>query len=84
MTLSSKAWSGQDIHPGTSTRVTMMESIMLKRMKKKMSKFISARKAEADVMRYRKYSDEKSKIPMNLPPKEYEAEIKRLARKYKI
>ena len=49
-----------------------------------MSKFISARKAEADVMRYRKYSVEKSKIPMNLPPKEYEAEIKRLAKKYKI
>lgn len=34
--------------------------------------------------RYRRYAIAKSKIPMNLTPTEYEAEIKRLARKYKI
>lgn len=34
--------------------------------------------------RYRRYHEEKSKIPMDLPPKEYEAEVKRLAKKYKI
>lgn len=34
--------------------------------------------------RYRRYAKAKSRIPLNLPPKEYEAEIKRLAKKYKI
>lgn len=34
--------------------------------------------------RYRRYAIAKSKVPMNLTPTEYEAEIKRLARKYKI
>lgn len=34
--------------------------------------------------RYRRYAIAKSKIPMNLTPTEYEAEIKRLARKYRI
>lgn len=36
------------------------------------------------VERYRRYAEAKRKIPMNLPPTEYEAEIKRLARKYKV
>ena len=40
--------------------------------------------ARADMERYRRYAEEKSRIPMNLPPREYEAEVKRLARKYKI
>lgn len=34
--------------------------------------------------RYRRYAIAKSKIPMNLTPTEYEAEIKRLARKFRI
>ena len=34
--------------------------------------------------RYRRYAEAKRKIPMNLPPKEYEEEVRRLARKYKI
>ena len=34
--------------------------------------------------RYRRYAEAKRRIPLNLPPKEYEAEIKKLARKYKI
>ena len=34
--------------------------------------------------KYRRYSDEKAKIPMDLSPEEYEAEIKRLIKKYKI
>ena len=34
--------------------------------------------------RYRRYAEAKSRIPMNLPAREYEAEVKRLARKYKI
>ena len=38
--------------------------------------------AESD--RYRKYAEAKARIPMNLPPAEYEAEVKRLIRKYKI
>lgn len=38
----------------------------------------------ADAERYRRYAVSKSKIPMNLPPLEYEREIKKLARRYKI
>jgi hypothetical protein len=30
------------------------------------------------------YEKEKAEIPMNLPPREYEAEIKRLARKWRV
>lgn len=40
--------------------------------------------ARADIERYRRYAEAKAKIPMDLPPKEYEAEVKKLARKYKI
>ena len=39
---------------------------------------------KADAERYRRYANAKSRIPLNLPPKEYEAEIRRLARKYKV
>lgn len=45
---------------------------------------IGAAIGEAEVRRYRKYAEAKRKIPMNLPPQEYEAEVKRLARRYKI
>jgi len=34
--------------------------------------------------RIKMYEKEKAAIPMNLPPREYEAEIKRLARKWRI
>ena len=34
--------------------------------------------------RYRRYHEAKRRIPLNLPPKEYEAEVRRLAKKYKI
>lgn len=34
--------------------------------------------------RYRRFSEAKRRIPMNLPPREYEAEIKKLIRRYKI
>ena len=39
---------------------------------------------KADCERYRKYAEAKRKIPMNFPPAEYEAMVKKLARKYKI
>lgn len=38
----------------------------------------------AQVEKYRRYAEAKRKIPMDLSPKEYEAEVKRLARKYRI
>ena len=38
----------------------------------------------ADCDRYRRYAEAKARIPMNLPPREYEEEVKRLARIYKI
>lgn len=40
--------------------------------------------ARAQMERYRRYAEAKWKIPMDLPPKQYEAEVKRLARRYKI
>lgn len=39
---------------------------------------------KADCERYRRYAEEKQRIPKNLPPEEYEQRIKKLARKYKI
>ena len=38
----------------------------------------------AECERYRRYAEEKSRIPMNLSPREYEEEVKRLIRKYKL
>ena len=38
----------------------------------------------ADTGRYRRYAEAKRRIPMNISPKEYEAEVKRLAKKFKI
>lgn len=39
---------------------------------------------KASIERYRRYHEEKAKIPMNLSPKEYEERVKALARKYRI
>ena len=40
--------------------------------------------ARAQMERYRRYAEAKRRIPMDLPPKEYEAEVKRLIKRYKI
>ena len=45
---------------------------------------ISNAAVRADTNRYRRYAEAKSRIPADLPPKEYEAELRRLAKKYKI
>lgn len=39
---------------------------------------------EAESERYRRFEIAKRHIPQNMLPREYEEEIKRLARKYKI
>lgn len=39
---------------------------------------------EAEPERYRRFEIAKRHIPQNMLPREYEEEIKRLARKYKI
>ena len=39
---------------------------------------------QADSYRIKMYQEEKRRIPLTLPPREYEEELKRLARKYKI
>lgn len=39
-------------------------------------------KLECD--RYRRYAEAKQRIPKDLPPAEYEAAIKKLAKKYRI
>ena len=45
---------------------------------------VSKRMIAAESERYRRYAEAKRKIPMNLSPREYEAEVKRIARKFKI
>lgn len=47
-------------------------------------RFFNARAKEAEADRYRRYHEAKSKIPLDLPPEEYEAAAKRLAKKFKI
>lgn len=47
-------------------------------------RFFSARAKEAEAERYRRYHEAKSKIPLDLPPEEYEEAVKRLAKKFKI
>ena len=45
---------------------------------------VSKRMIAAESERYRRYAEAKRKIPMNISPREYEAELKRIARKFKI
>ena len=39
---------------------------------------------KADCERYRRYAEEKQRIPKDLSPAEYEERVKKLARKYRI
>lgn len=39
---------------------------------------------KADQERYRRYAEAKRRIPIDLPPKEYEERLKKLIKKYKI
>ena len=39
---------------------------------------------KADCNRYRKYAEEKQRIPKDLSSAEYEERVKKLARKYRI
>lgn len=39
---------------------------------------------KADCERYRRYAEEKQRIPKDLSPAEYEARAKKLAKKYHI
>ena len=34
--------------------------------------------------RYRRYAEAKARIPLNLPPKEYEERVRKLAKKFRI
>lgn len=49
-----------------------------------MRRVISRLSERAENERYRRYANAKAKIPMNLSPAEYETEVRKLARKYKI
>lgn len=49
-------------------------------MRRKVSKAVVAAESE----RYRRYAEAKSRIPMDLSPEEYEKEVKRLAKRYRI
>lgn len=39
---------------------------------------------KVDCERYRRYAEEKQRIPKDLSPEEYEARVKKLAKKYHI
>ena len=58
----------------------MAMAMCISAMKRAVSKCAVA--AESD--RYRRYAEAKARIPMNLPPREYEEEVKRLARRYRV
>lgn len=49
-----------------------------------MRRTVSKAVAAADTERYRRYAEAKSRIPMDLSPEEYEEEVKRLAKRYRI
>jgi hypothetical protein len=76
MTTSLGRWSALAILTG----LLLISAVRRKTMKPMMTRAI----VRADAERYRRYAVAKSKIPMNLPPLEYEREIKKLARRYKI
>lgn len=44
----------------------------------------TAMKRRTSDNRYRRYAEAKRKIPLNLPPAEYEARVRALAKKFKI
>ena len=44
----------------------------------------TATKRKVSNDKYRRYAEAKAKLPKWLPPEEYERQIKRLAKKYKI
>lgn len=75
---SSPVSSALDIHLGFWTNPMRRKNNM------RFRRFFSARAKEAEADRYRRYHEAKRKIPMDLPPAEYEAEVKRLAKKFKI
>lgn len=56
----------------------------MRRILMKILRRCRARQIAAESERYRRYHEAKRKIPMDLPPAEYEAEVKRLAKKFKI
>ena len=47
-------------------------------------KFFTEMKQKLSNDHYRRYAEAKKRIPKDLSPAEYEAEIKRLAKKFKI
>ena len=49
-----------------------------------MSRTVSKAVVAAESERYRRYAEAKSRIPMDLSPEEYEEEVKRLAKRYRI
>jgi hypothetical protein len=49
-------------------------------MRRTVSKAVVAAESE----RYRRYAEAKGRIPMDLSPEEYEEEVKRLAKRYRI
>lgn len=87
MTPSYDARKEQDTRPGYPNPRWIIVWTSGKKMRRTMMKikqYIAAMRAKAETERYRRYHEAKREIPTNLPPAEYEAEVKRLAKKFKI
>jgi hypothetical protein len=80
----SYAQDGLPGYPNPRWLIVWRKRTIWRRMKMSYKRYLAARRAEADANRYRRYHEAKRKIPMDLPPAEYEAEVKRLAKKFKI
>lgn len=57
---------------------------MRRTMTKRMSEWTYNMSARADAERYLRYHNSKARIPMDLPPAEFEERVKKLAKKYHI
>ncbi len=89
MTRLSPAWSARGIPLGTRAMTPAMMTMRTKTFGRKemtaMCTTVMKRAAfKAECERYRRYAEAKQRIPKNLPPAEYEAAVKKLAKKYRI
>ena len=83
MITSCVAWNAQDTRRGGVTTMGRRTRTMCLKSLTNPKRF-KAVAVQAQVARYRRYTEAKSRIPLNLPPREYEAAVKKLAKRYKV
>jgi lipase chaperone LimK len=89
MTPSFPALSARGIPLGTramtpATMTMRMKTFGRKEMTAMCTMVIKRAIFKAECERYRRYAEAKQRIPKNLSPAEYEAAVKKLAKKYRI